>query len=59
MSQADMPAPTPPVGRSRFRRTMEFARYGRFCCCCICLNPEEAQRARRVFRLAQRVARDQ
>jgi hypothetical protein len=38
---------------------MGLAKYGRFCCCCICLNPDEANHARRVFRLARRVTRDQ
>ena len=53
-----MSVPETRVPPSRqFRLAMQLTRRRKFCCCCVCLKPDEARRARRVFRLVRQLKR--
>lgn len=54
-----VPAPWAPARRARngFHLALHLAQRPGFCCCCLCLQPRDARRARRIFAIVRAVER--
>lgn len=55
------PTPWSPARRARnsFQLALNLAQRPGFCCCCLCLGPRDARRARRIFALVRAIKRAQ
>lgn len=53
------PTPWSPARRARnsFQLALDLAQRPGFCCCCLCLGPLDAKRARRIFALVRAIKR--
>lgn len=53
------PTPWSPARRARnsFQLALNLAQRPGFCCCCLCLGPRDAKRARRIFALVRAIKR--
>lgn len=61
----DFPEPKKPEplaprrNRTGFLLAVRLARRPGFCCCCWCLGPRDAARARRIFKITRKIMRRQ